>query len=598
MSGAVGLKLRSPLTSTSSDLLTEISNLHERAARLARPFKCALSRRGSRRSGTMSARVWLLAALAACALCGSTERDPLPAPLAELVKSGSISSSEELQLLLLSDSVDDDQESSHANNTNNRLPRSLLDAQPAQQALCKVRTEVMEVTRSMLDRSNANFLLWPPCVEVQRCSGCCNTKSLRCVPVLTHTRYLQVMKIQYANKRPVYDKAIVSVNDHVECRCQPAPRPAPRRKSPAHKQEARDRVGKPRYKDELHRRDELKHNQRLRLEDLLEPSWLPREKHSEPAGFLPSDSQEIFFGHDGRTHNKTHHSGHRGHYHGDGRKHNGSSNGTRAGSTEILTIPLPNHTEKEETERDLTLFNVTGQKEQFHKDRVELEMQKNTTISEHSLISQAYKKGDSLSEIASQIPLHESDLSSQVQRNESHYHVYVNQTHNAPPARHSNQTYKVTPNPAEEKRGNVFSPAEEPGERVKGNETPELDRTQKVTEEKKSSSSLVMEKQALEEEKEELLLLHKLLDEEKHKHLLKTQKLSEQDDQKQHHKHQHTYTTTQRTETTSSAPVKVSPPHKHTQKPSQPPRPPLQPLKKRRKLRNRISKAAMRAILM
>uniref|UniRef100_A0A4W6D2Y9 Platelet-derived growth factor subunit B n=1 Tax=Lates calcarifer TaxID=8187 RepID=A0A4W6D2Y9_LATCA len=97
-------------------------------------------------------------------------------------------------------------------------------AQPAQQALCKVRTEVVEVTRAMLDRSNANFLLWPPCVEVQRCSGCCNTKSLQCVPVVTHTRYLQVMKIEYINKRPTYAKAVVSVVDHVECRCQPAPR--------------------------------------------------------------------------------------------------------------------------------------------------------------------------------------------------------------------------------------------------------------------------------------------------------------------------------------------------------------------------------------
>lgn len=69
------------------------------------------------------------------------------------------------------------------------------EAQVAQQALCKVRTEVVEVTRAMLDRSNANFLLWPPCVEVQRCSGCCNTKSLQCVPVVTHTRYLQVGQI-------------------------------------------------------------------------------------------------------------------------------------------------------------------------------------------------------------------------------------------------------------------------------------------------------------------------------------------------------------------------------------------------------------------
>ncbi|XP_066498688.1 uncharacterized protein pdgfbb [Hoplias malabaricus] len=531
----------------------------------------------------MNASACLLAALTACALCVTAERDPLPAALVELVKSGSISSTEELQLLLLSDSVDDDdQESPHANNTNNRLPRSLLDAQPAQQALCKVRTEVMEVTRSMLDRSNAHFLLWPPCVEVQRCSGCCNTKSLKCVPVLTHTRYLQVMKIQYANKRPVYDKAVVSVNDHVECRCQPAPRPAPRRKPPAHKQDAKDRAGKPRYKDELHRRDELKHNQRLRLEDLLEHSWLPREKHSDmdaPVGFLPSDGQEIHFGHDSWAQNKTHHIEHKGHYHGDGRKHNDSSNGTRAESPRILTTPMPNHTEREET--SLPLLNVTGsgQKELFHKDKTD------DAISDHSQSSPAFE--NSTTGIANQIPGHEFDLSSQVQRNESSHQVDISQ-HTA-----TNMTYGVTPDP-KDKRGDAFSPAEE---RLKENETPEMDSARKETEEK-ISSTLLMEKQALEEEKEELLHLHKLLDEEKHKHLLKTQQHSEKDNQQQSqphpHKHQNTYATTQRAETTSSSPIKVSPPHK----PPQPPRPPPPPPKRRRKHRNRISKAAMRAMLM
>ena len=43
---------------------------------------------------------------------------------------------------------------------------------------------------------------------------------------------LQVMKIEYINKRPTYAKAVVSVIDHVECRCQPAPRPpVPKKKS-------------------------------------------------------------------------------------------------------------------------------------------------------------------------------------------------------------------------------------------------------------------------------------------------------------------------------------------------------------------------------
>uniref|UniRef100_A0A3Q3DU36 Platelet-derived growth factor subunit B n=1 Tax=Hippocampus comes TaxID=109280 RepID=A0A3Q3DU36_HIPCM len=156
-----------------------------------------------------------------------SQGDPLPAALVELVRNSPISSIEDLQLLLLTDSVG--KELRHTQNLS-LSPSSV--AQPAQQAVCKVRTEVVEVTRAMLDRSNANFLLWPPCVEVQRCSGCCNTKSLQCVPVVTHTRYLQVMKIEYVNKRPTYAKAVVSVMDHVECRCQPAPQqPAPKRKS-------------------------------------------------------------------------------------------------------------------------------------------------------------------------------------------------------------------------------------------------------------------------------------------------------------------------------------------------------------------------------
>uniref|UniRef100_H3CHF3 Platelet-derived growth factor subunit B n=1 Tax=Tetraodon nigroviridis TaxID=99883 RepID=H3CHF3_TETNG len=127
---------------------------------------------------------------------------PLPAALVELVRNSPISSIEDLQLLLLTDSVADsfteyNEEDEAA--VGPRLPRSLGElhspviryAQLAQRARCKVRTEVVEVTRAMLDSSNANFLLWPPCVEVQRCSGCCNTKSLQCVPLVTHMRYLQ-----------------------------------------------------------------------------------------------------------------------------------------------------------------------------------------------------------------------------------------------------------------------------------------------------------------------------------------------------------------------------------------------------------------------
>ncbi|XP_062341139.1 uncharacterized protein pdgfbb [Osmerus eperlanus] len=227
----------------------------------------------------MSSWVQLLALLVMASLrVGKAEGDSLPAGLEELVSNSPIASIQDLQLLLLSEAPDEDEEGSPSNSSMTRVPRS-LDALPAQQALCKVRTEVTEVTRAMLDRSNANFLLWPPCVEVQRCSGCCNTKTLQCVPVLTHTRHLQVMKVQYMNKQPTYAKAVVSVVDHVECRCQPAPRaPTVPKKKPAPNrpgqqgQQGQQGHSKGRSKEELHRRDELKH---IQLEQLLGQHWNP-----------------------------------------------------------------------------------------------------------------------------------------------------------------------------------------------------------------------------------------------------------------------------------------------------------------------------------
>ncbi|KAG9340351.1 hypothetical protein JZ751_021464 [Albula glossodonta] len=235
----------------------------------------------------MSSWVLQLALLTACLRFGCAEGDPLPPALVELVRSSPIASIQDLQLLLLTDSVEGDPDSHtarghHSNATFSRLPRS-LDAQPAQQALCKVRTEVQEVTRAMLDRRNANFMLWPPCVEVQRCSGCCNARTLQCVPVITHTRYLQVMKIQYINKHPHYDKAVVSVLDHVECRCQSAPIPKAPRTTPKKLQPRRptpkDTLAKGRSKEELHRQDELKRNQKFQLEEGQQ--WQPKYSQTQ-----------------------------------------------------------------------------------------------------------------------------------------------------------------------------------------------------------------------------------------------------------------------------------------------------------------------------
>uniref|UniRef100_A0A8D0CNE4 Platelet-derived growth factor subunit B n=1 Tax=Scleropages formosus TaxID=113540 RepID=A0A8D0CNE4_SCLFO len=231
----------------------------------------------------MSARLplmLLLAALSAFPPFAGAQGDPLPLALVDLVMSSSIGSIKDLQQLLLTDSVEAEPDGLltqgfQSNSTSRRLPRS-ANVQVAQQAQCKVRTEVMEVTRSMLDRRNANFVVWPPCVEVQRCSGCCNARTIKCVPTVISTRQLQVMKIQFVNKQKHYEKVVISVEDHVECRCQTAPpQLAPRTtaRKPQHSQRppAAPPEGphlKTQSKQEIHRHDELKQNQNVQLKDL------------------------------------------------------------------------------------------------------------------------------------------------------------------------------------------------------------------------------------------------------------------------------------------------------------------------------------------
>lgn len=73
-------------------------------------------------------------------------------------------------------------------------------AVPAQ---CQPRTEVLELTRGMVDRSNTNFLVWPLCVEVQRCSGCCNTHSMHCRPTRVQPRHLQVRHANCWTENPI-----------------------------------------------------------------------------------------------------------------------------------------------------------------------------------------------------------------------------------------------------------------------------------------------------------------------------------------------------------------------------------------------------------